>query len=144
MPVTRIGLFLLLVLGGCAGPEPLAPREEDLGKQTKEAAAAKSAGCLSCHVMAPSKPGPGMVDDPDMHTAEARVGCTVCHGGNAVAAKPEGAPNERPYDDTYLEAMRTAHVLPRYPSEWPTSTVSWRWCAASACCCSAWCAAPIP
>lgn len=119
MPVARIGLFVLMILGGCAGPEPLPPRTEDLGKQSKEAAAAKSAGCLSCHVMAESKPGPGMFDDPDMHTAEARVGCTDCHGGNAEVAKPEGSANAAPYDAAYMEALRTAHVLPRYPAEWP-------------------------
>ena len=121
MPIARIAILALLILGGCRGPEALPPQAPDLAKQSKDAAAAKSAGCLSCHVMPASKPAPGLVDDPDMHTAEARVGCTDCHGGDAGPARPADAKNERPYSEAYLEAMRTAHVAPRYPAEWPSS-----------------------
>jgi hypothetical protein len=114
----RITALVLLAACG-SGPAPHAP--EDLAHQTKEAAAAKSAGCLSCHSMGPDKAGPGMFDDPNMHVADARVGCTDCHGGNAGVPRPEGAPNERPYRADYTKAMKSAHVLPRYPDEWPSS-----------------------
>src|SRR6187431_3213388 len=116
----RLALVVALALGGCSAPPP-PPEPVNPSTQTKEQAAAKSAGCLSCHVMAPSKPGPGMVDDPDMHVADARVGCTDCHGGDATAKLPEGAKNERPYGGEYVDAMNAAHVRPSYPSEWPTS-----------------------
>src|SRR5580765_5646729 len=121
MTLARCSLLLLL-LAGC-GSEPVRPptAPEGLSKQTREQADAKSAGCLSCHVMAKDKPGPGLFDDPNMHTAEARVGCTDCHGGNAQAFKPEGSKNERPYDDPYQVVKKQAHVAPRFPEEWTSS-----------------------
>src|SRR5688572_17283823 len=109
MAAIRLALVVALALGGCAAPEP-APAPVNPSTQTKEQAAAKSAGCLSCHVMPESKPGPGMVDDPDMHVADARVGCTDCHGGDATVSIPAGAANERPYGGEYLAAMGSAHV----------------------------------
>ena len=55
-----------------AGPAP----EE----QSKDDAAAKSAGCISCHSAS---------DAWTMHKTEAVVlGCTDCHGGNAKVALP--------------------------------------------------------
>ncbi|HEX7901059.1 MAG TPA: multiheme c-type cytochrome [Planctomycetota bacterium] len=121
MAAIRLALVGALALGGCASPEPAAAPPLNPSTQTKEQAAAKSAGCLSCHVMPPSKPGPGLVDDPDMHVADARVGCVDCHGGDPAPSLPAGATNERPFGGAYLAAMEAAHVRPSYPSEWPTS-----------------------
>ncbi len=121
--MSRLRLALLLALvGACGGdPAPQARPPEDLGRQTREAAAAKSAGCISCHTMAPDKAGPGLWDDADMHVADVRLGCTDCHGGNATAKRPEGTPNQRPFGRDFLEIMRSAHVAARFPDEWPTS-----------------------
>ena len=112
---------VLVLLAACGSPPAPQPAPEDLSRQTREAAAAKSAGCLTCHTMAEDKPGPGLFDDPNMHVADARVGCTDCHGGNAAVRRPEGAAHERPYAGAYLKAMKGAHVQPRYPDEWPSS-----------------------
>jgi LVIVD repeat len=82
---------------------PPAPRD-----QTKDEAAAKSVGCVTCHSAS---------DAWTMHKVEAVVlGCTDCHGGNA---------NIRLTDSTldysapaYVALRDKAHVLPRYPSSW--------------------------
>jgi hypothetical protein len=111
------GVLLLLLAAGCTGapgPSPSAP--EDLRRQSPEQAAAKSAGCMSCHGMKDGK-GPGVFDDPDMHVADVRIGCTDCHGGNASVRRAEEAPRSEPY----LALMREAHVQPRYPDAWPSS-----------------------
>ncbi len=64
--------------------------------QTKEQAAAKGVGCVTCHTS---------TDVASMHRTEAVVlGCTDCHGGNASAT-----------------TIEKAHVLPRFPKSWPTS-----------------------
>jgi hypothetical protein len=71
---------------------------------------AKSAGCLSCHVK---------TDAPTMHVSSAvQLGCTDCHGGDAVSRAAWGRP-ELGYDDPFNRAaMERAHVLPRYPNGW--------------------------
>jgi hypothetical protein len=71
---------------------------------------AKSAGCLSCHVR---------TDAPTMHaTAAVQLGCTDCHGGDAVSKNAWGKP-ELGYDAAYNKAaMARAHVLPKYPESW--------------------------
>lgn len=75
--------------------------------QTPEKAHAKSRGCVSCHTDSDSK---------DMHANDAVVlGCTDCHGGDAEVRKPEGSEKG---DSTYREALKQAHVLPRYPDAW--------------------------
>jgi hypothetical protein len=117
---TRFAAFLAL-LGACGTVEFPDEPPADLSRQTKEQALAKSAGCQTCHQMPASKPGPGLFDDPDMHVADARVGCTDCHGGNASVTMPEGSKGERPWDSAYLAAMGSAHVRPRYPAEWASS-----------------------
>ncbi len=78
-------------------PHPPAPKA-----QLPEQAAAKSAGCMSCHTK---------TDEPTMHDSPGVVlGCTDCHGGDAsVFYKP-------PADET--AAKLRAHVLPRYPETW--------------------------
>ena len=77
-------------------------------KQSVEDMAAKSAGCLTCHVQ---------TEAPTMHVSPAvRLGCTDCHGGNAsVLGKPE-LPRDHP---DYAAARDNAHVLPRYPGAAP-------------------------
>ncbi len=76
--------------------------------QTKEEAAAKSAGCITCHSAS---------DALTMHKSPAvLLGCTDCHGGNAkiglenASIKMDSAP--------YMEVLKKAHVLPRYPESW--------------------------
>ncbi len=120
MTSARIALLCLLLAGCGSDPAPAGP-PEGLSRQSREAAEAKSAGCLSCHTMAKDKAGPGSFDDPNMHVAEARVGCTDCHGGNAAAFRPESSQNERPYDADYDDAKKQAHVAPRFPLEWASS-----------------------
>src|SRR5436190_5300915 len=112
MTSARMALLFLL-LAGCGSDPALPVDPENPSRQSREMAEAKSAGCLSCHVMAKDKSGPGLFDDPNMHVAEARVGCTDCHGGNAAAYRPDESPNLRPYDNKYLAAMKDAHIPPR-------------------------------
>ena len=79
-----------------------APRTQD-----RSVAETISAGCLSCHET---------TDQPTMHANPAVVlGCTDCHGGNAVASRPEGS---NPGDPSYRAALDAAHVKPRYPETW--------------------------
>ena len=74
---------------------PPAPRG-----QTPEQALAKSASCLSCHTK---------TDSMSMHDPEVVLGCTDCHGGDATVARAAF---------TYDEALRRAHVNPRFPKTW--------------------------
>jgi hypothetical protein len=75
--------------------------------QSPEAATAKSDGCRSCHTQ---------TDNATMHSNTAvNLGCTDCHGGDAgitLAAGIQRGASE------YQKAQESAHVLPRYPSEW--------------------------
>jgi hypothetical protein len=76
--------------------------------QTEEQVVAKSAGCESCHTD---------TDSRTMHANPAvKLGCTDCHGGDAGVLRPQGASSLD--DASYLEAMESAHVLPRYPDAW--------------------------
>jgi len=75
--------------------------------QSAEAAAEKSAGCLSCHTKS---------DAASMHTSPAvRLGCTDCHGGDAGVRGDAALGYQAPAN---LAAMARAHVLPRYPKSW--------------------------
>jgi hypothetical protein len=81
--------------------------------QSKEDAATKSAGCITCHAKS---------DAASMHKTEAVVlGCTDCHGGNAAVTLAETSLT--PKDPVYIAARDRAHVLPRFPHtwEWPSS-----------------------
>jgi hypothetical protein len=79
-----------------------APRD-----QTPDQAAAKSAGCVTCH---------DPVDSTTMHASPAVVlGCADCHGGDATAALPAGVAVA---DPAYAAVQDRAHVLPRYPITW--------------------------
>ena len=79
-------------------------------RQTPDAAAAKSTGCLDCHTA---------TDEPTMHANPGVVlGCTDCHGGRAdVRWQGDRSPVARA-DKEYVAARDTAHVLPRYPGAW--------------------------
>ncbi len=81
---------------GDDNPFPLPPELEgvDLLQQTAEQAAAKSAGCVTCHQN---------VGDP--HGKKTlRLGCVDCHGGCADTTDKE-----------------KAHVHPRFPDAWGSS-----------------------
>ncbi|MGH8495953.1 MAG: hypothetical protein ACREVN_07430 [Gammaproteobacteria bacterium] len=81
---------------------PPAPRS-----QTAEEVAAKSEGCVSCHVESDAK---------TMHFSPAvKLGCTDCHGGDSDVHRPELAAED---SDAYMSALESAHVLPLYPEEW--------------------------
>jgi hypothetical protein len=70
----------------------------------------KSGGCRSCHTQ---------TDRWSMHTSPAvKLGCTDCHGGDASIGVPDGSARQ---SEAYVAAMEKAHVLPRFPSEWPSS-----------------------
>jgi hypothetical protein len=100
-----IGAFAVLALGvgGAIAAEAEKAVERTYAKaaaaprnQTAEQAQAKSAGCVTCH---------SPFDAFTMHRTPAMVlGCTDCHGGDATATVKE-----------------RAHVLPRYPSSWPSA-----------------------
>ncbi|MEZ5462295.1 hypothetical protein [Dokdonella sp.] len=77
--------------------------------QTWAQADEKSAGCVTCHTDS---------DRKTMHASPAVVlGCTDCHGGNASVNAPAGGRE----GVEYRTAMDSAHVLPRFPDEWPSS-----------------------
>ncbi len=81
---------------------PPAPQNQDWAE-----ADAKSAGCISCHTAS---------DRKTMHATPAVVlGCTDCHGGDpAVVADASWDKKSAPY----LQALATAHVVPKYPKSW--------------------------
>jgi hypothetical protein len=95
--------------GGLGEPEPrdyewTPPAPEH---QMPFEADAKSEGCVSCHVE---------TDEKTMHANPGVVlGCTDCHGGDASVKRPGGTDRG---DPAYREALRSAHVLPRYPDAW--------------------------
>ena len=75
--------------------------------QTWDAATAKSSGCVSCHTDS---------DQKTMHETPAVVlGCVDCHGGDAsVVGNNSWGKNSL----QYMDALKTAHVLPKYPESW--------------------------
>ena len=75
--------------------------------QTAELAAAKSAGCISCHTAS---------DEATMHAPKSVVlGCTDCHGGDAKIVAPGGLAAT---DANYIKLRDDAHVLPMFPESW--------------------------
>jgi hypothetical protein len=75
--------------------------------QTAELAAAKSAGCISCHTAS---------DEATMHAPKSVVlGCTDCHGGDAKIVAPGGLAAT---DANYMKLRDDAHVLPMFPESW--------------------------
>ncbi len=78
-------------------PYPVPPELQgiDLSRQTPEAAAAKSVGCLSCH---------RGQQEPHCKPETVRLGCVDCHGGDPTSGD-----------------ARQAHVQPRFPDAWGSS-----------------------
>ncbi len=117
-PLIALVFALLLVSGWQAGPGRAAEGEAPVARhytpappapqtQSEDQAAAKSAGCLSCHTKS---------DAASMHTSTAvRLGCTDCHGGDATVRGQAALGYQAPAN---LAAMARAHVLPRYPQAW--------------------------
>jgi hypothetical protein len=76
-------------------------------RQTQEDVDAKSVGCLSCHTK---------TDAPTMHLSQTvRLGCVDCHGGDQRVGIEANVPADSP---PYREALRRAHVQPRFPEAW--------------------------
>ena len=75
--------------------------------QSIEAAATKSAGCVTCHTAS---------DQKTMHESPAVVlGCTDCHGGDPAVMAQADWTRASPM---YMGALKAAHVLPKYPESW--------------------------
>src|SRR5438477_7213498 len=92
--------FVALGLRGNSTPSQ-EPAESYRG-QSYEEAQRKSAGCVSCH---------SPMDEPTMHPSKTvQLGCTDCHGGNALASIAAGM---SPTSAEYLIAKQKAHVQPR-------------------------------
>ncbi len=118
LAVVAIAAPLLLTGGG----EPATAAEAKLVKrdyvmappapkaQTWEEAKVKTDGCMSCHT------------ETDAHTMHANpgvvLGCTDCHGGNADVWRAKSGPEAEPTHPAYIEAMNSAHILPRNPKLW--------------------------
>ena len=86
---------------------PLDPLSPDVITQTPEEASRKSAGCVSCHTQ---------TDAPTMHRSGlVQLGCADCHGGSPDVMAPKDAASD---SAAYQEALRRAHVQPRYPEAW--------------------------
>jgi hypothetical protein len=85
-----------------AGTVQNPPAANVLKGQTQEGAAAKSVGCISCHVS---------TDEPTMHpTRTVALGCTDCHGGDSSVEVPSGLAAASP---EYKSAKEKAHVQPK-------------------------------
>jgi hypothetical protein len=117
-------MLAFVCLVGRAFAAPPAPRYE-----TPAEAAAKSAGCRSCHTES---------DAASMHVNPGVIlGCADCHGGDASVVRPAGSeaegrqrgsdtdgsgghlpPVPRHYDAKYRAAMDRAHVQPQHPEAW--------------------------
>jgi len=115
----RLPALLILALA-CAGAAQAYEKDKDPPRdivyvdvpaaprfQSAQQAQDKSAGCRSCHTD---------TDHATMHVNPAVVlGCTDCHGGNAVVTLDRGV---RQGDPAYRKTLDQAHVQPRYPDAW--------------------------
>lgn len=111
---TAAAIGLLLGISFAADEEKPVERDYSLVRaaptpvyQEQSQVDAKSDGCLSCHTA---------TDAPTMHspTADLRIGCVDCHGGNASVFARGLSKGTVAYDD----ARDRAHVLPKYPESW--------------------------
>lgn len=101
------GTAATLALVGARGADPVA---QPYRAATPDEAAARSAGCLTCHTT---------TDEPSMHaTGTVRIGCTDCHGGDATARL---ATNTAAGDPEYRRTKARAHPRPRLASLWNSS-----------------------
>src|SRR5438874_3689077 len=100
------GLITAIITAGVLAPARAETPPAPL-KQSAADAAAKSAGCVSCHTA---------TDSASMHSSPGVIlGCTDCHGGNAGAFNAAGA---QPGSAEYRRAQDMAHVQPRHPEAW--------------------------
>lgn len=116
-------MLILIITVALPGMAIAAPKEKPVERdyaftpaaperQSTEAANAKSAGCMSCHINN---------DQPSMHANPAvKLGCVDCHGGNSEVALESDLNRD---SDEYRALMDSAHVLPLFPKSWnyPTS-----------------------
>ncbi len=94
--------WLAAATGAAAAPAP--------ESQSVVEAAAKSAGCVSCHTR---------TDRASMHASSTVVlGCTDCHGGNPRIERPAYGEDREAAGRDYGAAMNRAHVTPRFPRDW--------------------------
>jgi len=93
-----------------AQPDPVSAPAAPM-RQTAADALGKSEGCESCHSY-----NAQATDHRTMHANPGVVlGCTDCHGGNAVVKRPKDSLRT---DKSYIRVMEQAHVLPRHPFQW--------------------------
>ena len=93
-----------------AHPDPVSAPAAPM-RQTAADALGKSEGCESCHSY-----NAQANDHRTMHANPGVVlGCTDCHGGNAVVKRPKDSLRT---DKSYIRVMEQAHVLPRHPFQW--------------------------
>ncbi len=93
-----------------AQPDPVSAPAAPM-RQTAADALGKSEGCESCHSY-----NAQANDHRTMHANPGVVlGCTDCHGGNAVVKRPKDSLRT---DKSYIRVMEQAHVLPRHPFQW--------------------------
>ncbi len=91
LALALLGVLLLAVMQGCPARKTRRPPLQRPGMQKET-----SKSCVECH---------GLLDAPTMHESPAvEIGCTDCHGGNALAPEKE-----------------RAHVQPRHPEWWPSA-----------------------
>lgn len=81
-----------------------------IGPRLTEAEVAQAnGGCRDCHTK---------TDSPSMHrNPGVLLGCTDCHGGKSDV-RAQGLTKDSP---EYVAKMNQAHVLPKFPENWPGS-----------------------
>ncbi len=112
--ISALLLSMLALALPCRADEAEQPRDIDYptfppapAMQTPAAAAAKSAGCITCHTE---------TDSPTMHTsAVVNLGCADCHGGDPEVMRASVVAQG---SDAYRRLEAKAHVQPRYPKAW--------------------------
>lgn len=113
LPMTNLNrtfLFLLLCVGSYrafADTSSLPKFPPAPAFQSDAEAQQKSAGCISCHSSS---------DASTMHVSvNVPLGCTDCHGGNAVVKREA---NLDPANSGYQQLKEQAHVPPRDKAFW--------------------------
>ena len=111
LPIVALATFAAAGLHAASGEDPVRRNYADTppapAEQTPADVAAKSDGCITCHVDN---------DLPSMHANPAvLIGCTDCHGGDSTIAVRPDLPED---SMEYRAQMEGAHVLPLYPESW--------------------------
>ncbi|MEZ0227095.1 MAG: hypothetical protein ACAI25_00600 [Planctomycetota bacterium] len=103
-----LGLLALCVIVACTAHEV----HEDIPDWTKvdlqseastSSVGSRTAGCVKCHV-GQTEPHADPIDPTQPGRFAEKIGCTDCHGGDAMAT-----------------AKEKAHILPRFPELWKTT-----------------------